>query len=118
MSQKLGPAYSPDDYAGFLRRTAALILDALILYVGWLALGWGWYLMAPDVWVTEASYNYLSVVWFIGALLYLTGFRLTTRGTYGYRIVGIRYAPMLSGEPTRTQLAYRAVMAMFLMWFF
>ncbi len=52
------------------------------------------------------------------ALLYSLVFRMTPRGTLGYRTVGIRYAHMLSDRPAWTALAYRAAIALFLLWIF
>lgn len=118
MTRYVGPIYAHDDYAGFVRRTAALAIDAIILTVAWFVLAWGWYYFAPDSWVTRASYVWIYALWGLGSPLYLVGFRLTTAGTLGYRIVGIKYAHMLSSEPSRTSLAFRAVMALFLLWFF
>ncbi len=56
---------------------------------------------------------------FTGAMfVYLIGFRLTTGGTPGYRIIGIRYAYMLSGKADWTALAFRALAAVALTMFF
>lgn len=118
MSEKMGPIYDPRDYAGFLRRSAALVIDLVILGLAGFVTPWLWYFWAPDAWVTEEAYAWIWIVWLLASLAYLVGFRLTARGTPGYRIVGIRYAYMLAGEPSWTNLAFRAVMAVFLLWFF
>jgi uncharacterized RDD family membrane protein YckC len=54
----------------------------------------------------------------LGALIYFFGFRFLTNGTPGYRIVRIRYAYMLSGEPPWMSIAFRSFLAGFLMWVF
>ncbi len=118
MSERLGPIYSRDAYAGFLRRTAALVIDGIILLGFWAAAPELWYAAAPAEWVTEASYAWLHYFLLIADLAYLLGMRLTEKGTVGYRIVGIRYAYVFSGKPILTMLAYRAVLALFLTWFF
>ena len=118
MSEILGPVYSREDYAGFLRRTAAITIDAVILSVAAFALPWGWYYLAPVAWVTDAAYGRIDAICGIGSLAYLLGFRCLVKGTPGYRIVGIRYVYMLAQQPDWTALAYRAIMAVFLMWLF
>jgi uncharacterized RDD family membrane protein YckC len=54
----------------------------------------------------------------VGALVYLIGFRFSMKGTPGYRVVRIRYAYALSGEPAWYSIAFRSVLAIFLMWIF
>lgn len=43
MSHPIGPIYARQDYAGFIRRTLALVID---VFLGWaliMILTWGWY---------------------------------------------------------------------------
>ena len=118
MSEKIGPVYAPNDYAGFFRRSAALVIDALILGVAGTAAPWIWYLAAPRIWVTREAYYWIWIAWLIGSFEYLLGFRMTEGGTPGYRLVGIRYASVVSERPTRLALVYRALVAIFLLWGF
>lgn len=118
MSECVGPAYRPGDYAGFVRRTAALAIDAVLLLAVGLSAPFLWYALAPAEWVTEVAYLRIEMAWIIAAIVYMLGFRLTTHGTPGYRIVRIRYAYMLSEKPTFLSLGFRALLALFLMWFF
>jgi uncharacterized RDD family membrane protein YckC len=118
MSHCFGPIFAKSDYAGFVRRTVALMLDGIILWAAWFAAMWGWYLFAPTEWVTEDSYRWVAVGHFLVCVLYLFGMRLTTRGTLGYRLMGIQYAYMLKDRPTFVALAFRALLAPLLMWFF
>lgn len=118
MSEQTGPIYSPEAYAGFIRRTLALAIDAAILVTLWVTLPWLWYSSAPPVWVTMESYVWLYAGLIVFAFAYLFGFRLTTGGTPGYRIVRIRYAYMLSGRPSLATIMFRSILALFLLWFF
>ncbi len=117
-NRKTGPAYKTADYAGFGRRSGALAIDATILLAACFCALWGWYSFAPRAWVTETAYARIEVLWAVAAVAYLIGFRLTTNGTPGYRIVGIRYAYMLAEKPHWTALAFRAVAASALTMFF
>ncbi len=118
MSHRIGPIYAKKDYAGFIRRTAALILDAIIIISAYFGSAYGWYYLAPAEWVTVQSYKIIEGIWLIATFAYVFGMRLTVRGTLGYRIVGIRYAHMLSSKPSKWALAFRATLAPVLMWFF
>ena len=118
MRECLGPVFAARDYAGFVRRTAALIIDALFLSAVYAIAAWSWYWFAPAAWVTPRPYNIIRAAWVVGVWVYMLGMRLFPRGTLGYRCVGIRYAYMLPGEPSWTTLAFRSVMAVFLLWFF
>jgi uncharacterized RDD family membrane protein YckC len=124
MSELIGPIYSRQDYAGFIRRTIALAIDLLILYGLWYAAGEILVLLAPDDWFTDEGYLIDEAMaayyfWFWPpAMLYMLGFRMTTGGTIGYRIVGIRYAYALGGKPPFYLILYRALIAVFLLWFF
>lgn len=113
-----GPKYAKCDYAGFWRRTAALIIDGVLLAViGFLA-PWAWYYLAPYEWVTERSYLWVGLGWWIFSAVYLLGFRMLECGTPGYRIVRIRYAYMRAGSPSAVFRLARALMAFVLLWCF
>ena len=118
MSEQSGPIYAPDAFAGFVRRTLALIIDAVVLLALWVSVPWVWYAGAPAEWVTEGSYRRVYLVLLILAFAYVFGLRLTENGTLGYRIVGIRYAHVLAGKPKAAALAFRASLALVLLWFF
>lgn len=118
MSEQVGPIYDRQAYAGFIRRSTALVIDGILLVGAWIGAPWIWYWAAPAGWVTEGSYRWVYFGMLVMALGYLIGFRLTTSGTPGYRIMRIRYATMLSGKPAVSSLLFRAVLALFLMWFF
>ena len=118
MSERSGPVYADRDYAGFVRRTVALVLDAVILLGFWFVMAFASILVAPATMEPDDAWDRLYMVWWLLALLYLLVFRMTLRGTLGYRLVGIRYAHMLSDRPAWSALAYRAAIAMFLLWIF
>ncbi|HRX83875.1 MAG TPA: RDD family protein [Phycisphaerae bacterium] len=118
MSRRIGPVYAPSDYAGFIRRTAALVLDVVILATLAWGAQWAWYYLGPTGWVTRDSYRWIRTVTYVFSLLYLCGLRLTQRGTLGYRIMGIEYVYMLDERPSRWALAFRAMLAPLLMTFF
>lgn len=117
-SERDGPKYERGDFAGFWRRTTALAIDGIILLAIDFITPELWYRFAPYEWVTVESYAWLEIglVGFI--LAYLFGFRLTPRGTLGYRIVGICYAYMLGGRPPVYMILYRSAVALFLLWVF
>ena len=115
MTECFGPVYARGDYAGFIRRTVALVFDAALLIGARLALLWGWYLLAPAPWVTDRAYVWLDCAWLVAAAIYFFGFRFTMRGTPGYRLVGIQYAYMLDGKPPLPWVVLRSLLAGFLM---
>ena len=101
-----------------MRRTVALVLDAAILLGFWFVMGFASISVAPYTMERDEAWDGLAILWWMIALLYSLVFRMTPRGTLGYRIVGIRYAHMLSDRPAWTALAYRAAIALFLLWIF
>lgn len=113
-----GPVYKQSDYAGFWRRTAALLVDALLLLAVFYAASWGWYYLAPDAWITRDAYVRLNIGWYLLAAAYVLGFRFLQNGTPGYRLLGIRYAYALDGRPPWWAVALRSVAAVSLMWLF
>ena len=118
MSRELGPIYDKRDYAGFVRRTTALVIDTVILIALYAAVMMGWYTLAPVEWVTDAAHRWIVVVWWVFSFGYMFGFRFLERGTPGYRIMRIRYAYMFSRKPTMAPIMLRSLSAVFLMWFF
>jgi uncharacterized RDD family membrane protein YckC len=118
MSKRFGPIYAKNDYAGFVRRTIALVLDILLLGALWNVASYGWYYLAPDDWITHRAYRIIDTSWYLACAAYLFGMRLLVRGTLGYRVMGIEYAYMLAERPTRMALAFRAALAPLLLWFF
>ena len=124
MKPLMGPVFAREDYAGFIRRTVALCIDALILLAIDYALGEALIRFAPDSWIAEDGYinpgveiAYHFSFWPM-SILYLFGFRLSINGTPGYRIVRIRYAYALGEKAPVLSIAYRAAVAVFLLWFF
>lgn len=118
MSAVVGPCYAPRDYAGFWRRTLALVLDAIFLLLVRAMMFLGWYFGVPGAQEDRASLAWPAIGWWLIALVYLFGFRFTTRGTPGYRLVGIRYAYILAGEPPWQAIALRSLAAILLWWLF
>lgn len=124
MPEMIGPVFAREDHAGFVRRTAALALDLVVLCVAHWLMGEALVYFAPDAWYdregwllaeVEVTYTFsFSVL----AILYMLGFRLSVHGTPGYRIMRIRYAYALGGRPSILAILYRAGMAVFLMLFF
>jgi len=107
-----------------MRRTVAVCIDALILLAIDYALGEALLNFAPDSWFTEDGYlsSQVAIVYHFSfwpmSILYLFGFRLSINGTPGYRIIRIRYAYALGEKPPLLSIAYRAAVAVFLLWFF
>lgn len=118
MSQEFGPIYDRRDYAGFIRRTAALVIDVAILIAIYAAVMMGWYVLVPVEWVTDAADLRIAAGWYVFSFGYMFGFRFLERGTPGYRIMRIRYAYLFSRKPTKAAIMLRSVSAVFLMWFF
>ena len=118
MNQQTGPVFAANAYAGFWRRTLALLLDAFILTALWTGVTVGLTGNASIEEVVANGDQWMIGVGLFGGLLYLVAMRLTDGGTLGYRIVGIRYAYMLSGDPDLLTRIYRAILAIVLLWFF
>ena len=115
---RIGPVFAPKDYAGFIRRTLALFIDFVILVVCWIVASVTWMLCAEQGWVSEDTKPWVVLAWLIGSVIYALGFRLTLRGTPGYRLVGIRYVYMLDEKPGILAILFRAVAAVALLWGF
>ena len=118
MSAQAGHIYRRSDYGGFFRRTIALIIDLAIWTVVFVVTGTVWYLAAGASADDEALGVWASLITNVGFIAYNLVLRTTRRGTLGYRIMRIEYAPMLEGPISRLGLLYRAVIAIFLMLFF
>ena len=118
MSQAIGPIYDRRDYAGFIRRTTAHVIDAAILFAIFAAVLLGWYGLAPAGWATDTANRWIEAGWCLFSFGYMFGFRFLERGTPGYRIMRIRYVYLFSRKPTRTAIMLRSLSAVFLMWFF
>ncbi len=124
MSELVGPVYAKQDYAGFIRRTVANLLDFVIVYAGATMFLTSLSISAPASWeMPDGSFTPQVEAWCqfgvsMAIILYMVGMRLFESGTLGYRIVRIRYAYALDGKPSVVTILYRAVMAVFLLWFF
>ena len=118
MSELVGPIYTSDDYAGFVRRTAALAIDAVILLAALVVVAITWHTIVPEEQVTDRAIGRIFSGWILACFAYQLLLRLGVKGTLGYRLVGIRYAYMLSERPSWTALAFRSVVAVFLLWLF
>ncbi len=118
MSQLTGPAYKHEDYAGFIRRTAALLFDIMLVILASILIG-GICISIPSIpWTEEQEDAVLAFVFTMTFLLYMLGFRLSLKGTPGYRLFRIRYAYMLDGKPTALTLLFRSFVAVVLLLFF
>ena len=118
MSAQAGHIYRRSDYGGFLRRTIALAIDLALWFAVFVVTAITWSLATGALGDDEAPYDWAFLVTDVGFLAYHFALRTTRRGTLGYRIMRIEYAPMLEGPISRLNLFYRAVVAIFLMWFF
>lgn len=118
MSPMVGPVYERSDYAGFIRRSVALVVDFVFLYGLYVAAPECWYGFAPVEWVTVASYVWIYYGLFLFAVAYCLGLRMTTGGTLGYRLMGIQYASMFNEKVTWMSVSYRALITVFLLWTF
>ncbi len=118
MSGQLGPLFDRKDYAGFWRRSLALLIDLVLwnafVLVEMLALA-GLYVPESAVPAVEAV---ASMVAFLVLVAYNLAFRMTTRGTLGYRIVRIEYRFVLDRPAPGYMRAYRAFIAVWLMMIF
>ncbi|HKQ47349.1 MAG TPA: RDD family protein [Phycisphaerae bacterium] len=116
MNQLVGPVFDYRDYAGFWRRSIALVIDFLILIIIYLCAAEYWYDLVPESWWTATVAANIEFGLFLFVLAYLFLFRLTQGGTPGYRLVRIRYAHMFNEKPTMLQRSYRAAITMFMIW--
>ncbi len=124
MPEMIGPVYARRDHAGFIRRTVALALDLAILFAAHLLTGEALAYLAPDTWydpegwlLPEVVVTYEFSFWVL-AVIYMFGFRLSPFGTPGYRIMRIRYAYAFERGASPLMVLYRAGIAVFLMLFF
>lgn len=117
-SVRVGPVFAPKDHAGFIRRTLALLIDFVILLACWIAMAVVWQISAEQEWISQDTKQGLLLSYLIGCVVYAIGFRLTLRGTPGYRLVGIRYVYMLDEKPGILAVLFRAVAAVALLWGF
>lgn len=118
MSNAIGPVYARNDYVGFVRRTVALLLDVVILGLFVATSAATWETLAPDEWLDGPQHTFFVILVWLCLMAYLFGFRMTNRGTPGYRIMGICYAPMIDGESHAFSRVYRSAIAVFLLLFF
>jgi len=124
MPEMIGPVFARRDHAGFIRRTAALALDFVLLCGAYGLMVAALEYCSPDAWHDDEGWLLDEVVvvysfsFCVLAVIYTLGFRLSTYGTPGYRIMRIRYAYALGGRPSLLAILYRAGMAVFLMLFF
>jgi uncharacterized RDD family membrane protein YckC len=117
MAQLMGPAFRREDYAGFIRRTAALLLDICIVLVASALIGAVPMSLYAESW-TEAQEAAFSVGLFIICFIaYMIAFRLSLKGTPGYRLFRIRYAYMLDEKPTVSILLFRSFVWLVLLFF-
>ena len=112
----VGPIYDPKDYAGFFRRSLALLFDFVFLIGLSFFAPEIWYHAAPDEWVTVESYVWIDIGCSLFAVAYCLGLRMTTYGTLGYRVMRIRYASMFEGQPGWMAVSYRAAITVFLLY--
>lgn len=118
MSAIEGVIFARKDYAGFWRRSAALLIDLVVINAAYHGGPWLWYWFAPREWVSQAAYAEIRRAVYLLAFVYLFLPRLTDRGTLGYRILGIRYAPMMPRCDTRLDRTHRMLWAAFLLFGF
>jgi uncharacterized RDD family membrane protein YckC len=116
MEAQLGPVYAKADYAGFFRRMLALLLDLCILLLTWSVPAIIVCLVYPQA--MHAGGRWLGLALLVLGLAYFFIFRLLERGSPGYRLVGIRYAYVLPGRPSKLWIVLRSLWALFLTMFF
>lgn len=118
MTELHGPVFAEKDYAGFIRRMFALAIDLAIMFAVLAGVG----AACEAVRYPHSPYPHethrIIVGWLLFALAYNFGFRLSLYGTPGYRLVGIRYAYMITGRPSGLWVVMRSLWAMFLTFFF
>jgi uncharacterized RDD family membrane protein YckC len=111
MAELRGPIYDKSSFAGAIRRTFALLIDAVILVTTLFSaheLLWRfsdhltdheYYQRADAIWT----------LWWIGCVAYAIGLRLSTRGTLGYRVMRIEFVYMLGEKPSLLVRLHRAI---------
>lgn len=114
MSQFHGPVYPQSAYAGFWRRSLALFIDFFILGFTYFVVDEWWWDVLPEEWVTReiGLQVYFGLVLLCIAYCFL--FRLSNRGTPGYRIMRIEYAPVIDGNTGMLQVLFRAAVALYM----
>jgi uncharacterized RDD family membrane protein YckC len=103
-----GVLFQPDDYAGMLRRTLAIVIDCVVLWLTWVPIAWIWYrIIRPgEEPLSEAYWSWLAVVY-----LYLAMCKPSPLRTVGYWIAGVKIVDFRGNSPGFLRMTFR-----FLLW--
>jgi len=102
-----GVFYSPDDYAGFLRRMLCLIIDVSILIL----------LLILIIYLKDPlqEYGFLFIIflfWFIFAILYLSIIKSSKYKTIGYWILGLKIVDHYGNKPSNIKMLFRLLVSL------
>lgn len=118
MDEIIGPIYDRRDYAGFIRRTIAFVIDILVLSIMLLVPVVCLQMILPNELAEEKIDAWTNIAFNVSFVIYFIGFRLSARGTPGYRLMRIHYVYMLGPKPTALVRVFRAFAAALLVWIF
>jgi uncharacterized RDD family membrane protein YckC len=96
-----GVYFSPGDYAGFVRRVAAGVVDVVALWVIWLALAFAWWLTEPEL--------SLEGAFVLACYLYLAPLKASRARTLGYRLAGLRVVDLYGRRPSLARMTLRCL---------
>lgn len=113
-----GPVYASTDYAGFFRRTAALLFDVLLLILLLFVLLFAAALHTGEEELPSKTAVFCTAATLVCWVVYMLGMRMLERGTLGYRLMRIRYQSVVDGRPPLLARAYRSTLAFVFMFAF
>jgi uncharacterized RDD family membrane protein YckC len=101
---KKGLIFNQNDYAHFLSRLFADVIDAIIIIVGYILI----VLLSP-----EYYWNIPMLIWLSLSAIYLVYFKAFTEGTIGYRIAKIKLIDYYGNRPSIWAVLMRTLFAIF-----
>ncbi|MGB7345761.1 MAG: RDD family protein [Pirellulaceae bacterium] len=108
-----GAYYHQNDYAGFSRRIAVIIIDSTVLLVGGTAL---WIVMAILFMSIAPDYDPSGIFFLIGIFatwVYLVPIKRSRIRTIGYRLLGLMIVTTKGERPSLFTMTFRMLMWMF-----
>ena len=102
-----GVVFERKSYAGLGRRTTAIVVDVLVLWVAWIAIAYTWYYLLRR---GEAPLLESWLSWVVVCAVYLTVLKASRVRTIGYRIAGLRLVDWQGEQPRIRRMLLRLVL--------
>lgn len=108
-----GVYYDMDDYAGFMRRLAVQLIDALVLLAIGMALAGIVFAISSSVSPTHEPILLLCLLWAASLWLYLVPLKRSRFRTVAYRLLGLMIVTTRGERPSLWIMTCRAMMWIF-----